>query len=132
MGWETRNGSRYYYAARKEGDRVVKEYLGRGPAAELAAGLDASARRRRAERVEARRAEEARIEPAVRALKALDGACRLRLETAMNEAGFARRNFGPWRRRRQTGPPRDEGSDTGRGRPSRAAADPPRSTNQGK
>ena len=30
MAWEERNGHRYYYRKRREGDRVVSEYLGSG------------------------------------------------------------------------------------------------------
>ena len=34
MGWEDRNGRRYYYRKRREGSRVVSEYYGAGPFAE--------------------------------------------------------------------------------------------------
>jgi len=40
MGWERRGNSRYYYRKRREGDRVVSEYVGSGPLAELASALD--------------------------------------------------------------------------------------------
>jgi hypothetical protein len=36
MGWERG----YYYRSRKVGGRVVREHVGRGPVAELAAQLD--------------------------------------------------------------------------------------------
>ena len=36
-GLEVAEGKRYYYHSRRVGDRVVTEYLGRGPAAEMAA-----------------------------------------------------------------------------------------------
>ena len=35
MAWEERNGKSYYYQKRREGDRVVSEYIGTG---ELATG----------------------------------------------------------------------------------------------
>ncbi len=65
MSWEVRNRrpTRYYYTARKVNGRVLKGYVGRGPAAELAASLDAQARRRRAEAAEALRAEALLAEP---------------------------------------------------------------------
>jgi hypothetical protein len=45
MAWEARYGGRYYYrSVRKGGGRVAKQYYGRGPAAELAAALDAEER----------------------------------------------------------------------------------------
>lgn len=42
MGWERRNNRRYYYRAKWVNGRVVKEYVGRGRAAEAAAAEDAS------------------------------------------------------------------------------------------
>ena len=40
MAWEERNGRDYYYQKRREGDRVVSEYIGSGYLATLAAQLD--------------------------------------------------------------------------------------------
>lgn len=40
MGWEQRGNKKYYYRKRREGDRVVSEYVGSGPLAELASTLD--------------------------------------------------------------------------------------------
>ncbi len=36
MGWERRRGKLYYYIAKRNGNKVVKRYVGRGPAALLA------------------------------------------------------------------------------------------------
>jgi hypothetical protein len=47
VGWENRRNRRYYYCSRRVGDRVVKEYLGAGPGAEVAAEHDDAARVRR-------------------------------------------------------------------------------------
>jgi hypothetical protein len=40
MGWEYRNGSRYYYRKERSGPRVRSVYVGRGEIAELSAELD--------------------------------------------------------------------------------------------
>lgn len=44
MGWEDRKDYRYYYRKRRVGDRVVSEYVGTGPLAELVALNDENAR----------------------------------------------------------------------------------------
>src|SRR6185369_16859844 len=52
MPWETRSGHRYYYRVQRKNGRLIKEYFGRGVAAEAAAQVDAEARQQRtAERV---------------------------------------------------------------------------------
>jgi hypothetical protein len=101
VAWESRCRGRYYYAAARQDGRVVKCYVGRGPLAELAAGLDAEARRRRAGRAEAVRDDQARHEPAERALAELDAACALLTEAILTAAGYRRVNHGPWKRRRR-------------------------------
>jgi hypothetical protein len=40
MAWEDRNGNLYYYRKRREGGRVVSEYVGSGFAGIMAEGLD--------------------------------------------------------------------------------------------
>jgi hypothetical protein len=43
-GWETRGEASYYYTAERTGGRVVKQYVGSGTVAELAALLHAENR----------------------------------------------------------------------------------------
>ena len=40
MGWELRNGNRYYYQKARSGNRVRSIYVGRGDIAELSATID--------------------------------------------------------------------------------------------
>ena len=56
MSFESRGNHRYYYQARRVGDRVKKTYLGTGLVAELTARLveDGNLHRRRCREAEAR------------------------------------------------------------------------------
>lgn len=49
MAWEERNGKSYYYRKRREGGRVVSEYIGTGYAADLVAQLDQIEQQRQTE-----------------------------------------------------------------------------------
>jgi hypothetical protein len=44
MAWEQRSNRRYYYRKRREGRRVISEYVGSGELAEASAALRASER----------------------------------------------------------------------------------------
>ena len=48
MAWEERSGRCYYYRKRREGGRVLSEYVGGGLAGEMAAMLEQMERERRA------------------------------------------------------------------------------------
>jgi hypothetical protein len=100
MAWETRRGRKYYYRSRRVGGRVVKQYFGRGPVAELAAAMDADQRARRAAEAEVARCEQARLEPVQAATSQLDDVCDLLVNAMLISAGYHRPNYGPWRRRR--------------------------------
>ncbi len=100
MSWEVRDGRRYYYRAVRRKDRVVKEYIGIGPAADLSARLDASARRERELTSAWLRAERPRHDPAERSTRDFDMVLDLLLSASMYAAGFHRQRSGPWRKRR--------------------------------
>jgi hypothetical protein len=100
MAWQTRGNSAYYYRSRREGGRVVRDYFGGGPEAELAAELD---RRRRAERialVAEAEADRERHATAARPLDELALLTDLLLDTTLAVAGYHRHDRGPWRKRR--------------------------------
>ena len=108
MALETRQrGSIYYYRARKEGDRVVKEYAGAGRAAMLARMLDE--RERAAEQAErdARRDALAAFEADEAPLADLCRRAELLARGALLGAGYRRHDRGEWRRRRGEEPDHD-------------------------
>ena len=47
MGWEKKGNNSYYYRKRREGKRVISEYVGAGPVAEMIALLDEEERQQR-------------------------------------------------------------------------------------
>jgi len=100
MAWETRSGRPYFYHSARVDGRVVKDYVGTGPLAELAAKLEAQDRRRRREAAEALRVDQARVLLVEAASAALDAAVDGLVAAALLAAGYHRHNYGPWRRRR--------------------------------
>src|SRR5688572_7989115 len=108
MGWETRRGRRYYYRSVRRGQRVVKEYVGSGPAAELSARLDAlTLERRQIERQE-QVAEQARYEELEAQTVELIELTDALVAAALAVAGYHRHDRGAWRRRRDRPGPDEE------------------------
>ena len=101
MAWEQRErGGLYYTRSRKVDGRVVREYIGTGPLAELAAEADACERRRREEEAEAWREERERMEALEAPIEELCEAAELLSQAALYAAGYHRHNRGEWRKRR--------------------------------
>lgn len=101
MGWETRRrGGHYYTRSRREGGRVVREYVGSGYTALLAASMDKNERREKAENRE-RDAKVRKTMAAVDALIAEAGTeARSTLEAALEAAGYHQHKRGEWRKQR--------------------------------
>ena len=112
MAWESRGEASYFYAARREDGRVVKDYFGRGPAAEIAAELAAEAARLRAGSRGHVAAADARLKAARRAAFELAAECRSWSAEALGVVGYHRPNRGPWRRRRGVAGPRRRGHES--------------------
>src|SRR5438874_11562057 len=101
MAWEKVGGRRYYYRNRRDGRRVVREYVGSGPVAELAATGDAL---RRVEKEAARRRRQAERAARERAEAPLLALCELTdvlTRASLVLAGFHQHDRGAWRRRRE-------------------------------
>jgi hypothetical protein len=110
MGWERG----YFYRVRKESGRVVREYVGRGPVAILAAKLDALEREKRQVQAHDLRHEKHALAVLEADLKALEQTTDLLARAALLAAGFHQYNRGEWRKRRE----RD--GNPGPGRPEEA------------
>ena len=99
MGWEDRDGRRYYYRKRREGERVVSEYVGHGELAQLLAQQDAE--KRAADHVanEVARAEQDAESEIERRLDQTTVLVDALTEGALRAAGL-HYHRGEWRRRR--------------------------------
>jgi len=101
MSWEQRaRGGAYYTRSRREGGRVVREYVGCGLAAELVAAADDDARLERDADRQARAERRAADADLDRAVAEADDAGELMARLALVAAGYSRHHGGEWRRRR--------------------------------
>ena len=104
MAWEKRQrGGTYYTRSRREGGRVVREYLGSGEAGELFADIHDS------EREEARitraieQAERDELSALDAELAVLDVLADAALRQALEAAGYHQHKRGEWRKKRNDG-----------------------------
>lgn len=81
-------------------DRVVREYVGAGPLADLAAEMDRLERLERAEEAEARREERDHLDALEGPVDELCEAAEVLARAALVLSGYRRHNRGEWRRRR--------------------------------
>ena len=101
MALETRPwGGTYYYRSRREGKRVVKEYVGAGPAAELLAAVEEREREWHQVEADRRRAEMARMDAADAEVDDLCRRVELLVRATLLGAGYHRHDRGEWRKRR--------------------------------
>ncbi len=88
MGWERRGDTMWFYHPRRVDGRVVKDYLGCGQAAQLAADLIAEARDGRAAINQARKAEQDRLDHLDGAVDQLDRACAMMAQATLTAGGL--------------------------------------------
>jgi hypothetical protein len=97
MGWDR---GRYYTRSKKVNGRVVREYVGTGRVAVLAAQLDAQERERRRLDALALRAEKAELDALDAGVEALIDSTELVARAALLLAGYHQHKRGEWRKRR--------------------------------
>lgn len=102
MSWEKRaRGGRYYTRSRRRNGRVIREYVGSGAIADLAARQDAEDRRRRAARAEADQKLRSRLDEEDRRVDEMCQAGEAIVSGLLLASGYRRHNRGEWRRRRE-------------------------------
>jgi hypothetical protein len=99
MGWEERNGHRYYYRKEREGGTVRSVYVGSGDYAEAVAALDAVQRFERERRREAWRQTKARHKRSERAALDAERGIRAIRDAALIASGY-HTHKGTWRKSR--------------------------------
>ena len=99
MSWEERGRRLYYYRSRRVNGRVVKEYVGAGPYAELQAHIEEANRRSERARREAEKAEHERSEELDAKIDAACEAIGLVARAALVAAGYHQHKR-EWRLRR--------------------------------
>jgi hypothetical protein len=101
MAWERRgNNGLYYYRKRREGGRVISEYIGRGELAKAIATLDALDRERRELEREAWRLEREEILEHGRMVDQAGDTVRMLTRAWLVAHGY-RAHRGQWRRKRE-------------------------------
>jgi len=99
--WERRErGGLYYTRSRKDGGRVVREYVGGGVLGELAAQMDALERERREEQAARWREEQEELDALEAPVAELSEASDLLVRTALLASGYRQHNRGEWRLKR--------------------------------
>jgi hypothetical protein len=102
MAWEKRADRWYFYRRRRVAGRQVREYVGTGAAAEMAAALEQARQQQRHLRRQLALDERRRWEAAAAPLEELIRLTRLLLRCRLEDEGFRQHARGGWRRRRGT------------------------------
>ncbi len=97
MGFDRRG---YYYRSVRDGDRVRRVYIGKGPAAQLSALLVEERRSERRALSQAWQAREAALAGPDDRLRELDGLADRMMRATLLAAGYHQHDRGAWRRRR--------------------------------
>jgi hypothetical protein len=97
MGWDK---GRYYTRSKKVNGRVVREYLGTGPSAQIFAEMDELRRLKREGEREERKAVQAEIDALDAPLNELNELADLAARAVLLNAGYRQHHRGAWRKSR--------------------------------
>jgi hypothetical protein len=100
MPWELRGRRFYYTRSKRLNGRVVREYIGTGAIAELAAAADLLRQGDRRAAAAALRGEQARWRAALAPLLELSRAVDVVVRAALLAAGYHRHSRSSWRKKR--------------------------------
>lgn len=100
MAWERRRNGTYYYRTHKRQGRVIKEYVGTGPFAEIAAEHDALTRAARADARERQHRERAAMRELDAPVETFADSLETLTRASLLLAGYYRHHGGEWRKRR--------------------------------
>jgi hypothetical protein len=101
MGWETRNGTgRYYTRSKRQGGRIVREYLGTGKYGEYWAAVDQHALAEQSQRDAALNTEIDGLAELDKLVGAYAATVELAAREALVAAGYRRHQRGEWRKTR--------------------------------
>ena len=100
MPWKRRGDRLYFYRSRREGCRVVQDYVGRGAAAGLVANLIAEERVKRTGARKKCQEAQRRYADMDRTVERACGAVQSVVTGTLEAAGFHQHHRGEWRRRR--------------------------------
>jgi hypothetical protein len=101
MGWERRRtAGPYYTRSRRLNGRIEREYIGKGPVANLVAGWDAEDRAARAAEHKAEREYRRDLERLDELVETNDHLAECLARVALVATGHYRHHGGEWRRRR--------------------------------
>ncbi len=97
MSFENRNRNRYYYRKRRDGNRVISEYVGKGELAFLIAQMDEIERQEKETKAAKQRNNRETLEEIDRELSGFEEKTKLLLEAVLIEKGFYRTKSREWR-----------------------------------
>lgn len=100
VAWAWRGSHRYYYRSVRDGGRVTKQYVGKGPFAELHAQMDAEEQAEREAKREAWRRKRAEMDAIDAQIGEWWDAGTVLLKAVLYSEGYYQHDRGEWRKRR--------------------------------